>query len=134
VVSQTVVANVVASLGVGRHLLLLGKSIGTTEALAEAIGDEAADSGLCCGALTMTAKPASLVSIRNVVVDHFRDDFWLILRQATPVALRRVIDDLAEEKRAPTWRFIAAATAKPRALLTELSPAARRQLALIEVE
>jgi hypothetical protein len=128
--SDALTATVIASLKIGKHLLIAGPSTDGAEMVAELITDTAADSGVTYGTVTLTGHTATLLLVNDVLAPSFRDSFWIVLRRAEPLGLRRVMDQLAEGS-GP--RLIAATAMSPRALVAPLSPAGRRALALIDL-
>jgi hypothetical protein len=129
-IADPLTATVIASLKIGKHLLIAGPSPDSAEMVAELIADTAADSGVAYGTVTITSRTASLLSLSDLLAPSFREDFWIVLRRAEPVGLRRIIDQISDG-RGP--RLIAATAMCPRALVAPLSPAGRRALALVDL-
>jgi hypothetical protein len=126
------VLNALASLKARKNLLLFGETIDLADAVAELITDEAADAGLCYGTLILPPATVALISLEHILVDHFRSDFWLVLRRADVLSLRRIVDYLRKDRAESPQRLLATTVNPPR-VLGGLTPEARRQLALIEV-
>jgi hypothetical protein len=72
-------------------------------------------------------------SVERILFEQHAQDFWIVLRRATPVALSRVIDELRSRSNA-NQPLLAVAAGAPGLALKNLSPAARRQLALIDLD
>jgi hypothetical protein len=132
-IDRRVFASALASLQTGKHLLLFGDSKDACEGTAELIADEAADRGRTYGSLVLSAETASLLPLERILSEQHAQDFWIVLRRATPVALSRVIDELGSRSNA-NQRLLAVAAGAPGLALGNLSPAARRQLALIDLD
>jgi hypothetical protein len=132
-VPDSVLASALASLRIQKHLLLFGDEIEFLEAIVELIADDAADSGASYGTLVVPPETAALIPLKDILLDPFRRDFWVVLRRTDAVALRRIIDQLRTDGGQSTQRLLATTTKSPRVVLRDLTPAARRLLSLVEV-
>jgi hypothetical protein len=128
----SVSSQVVASLKIGKHLLLFGPTAEICEAVAELVADEAADRGLSFGTLIFSSTTASLIPLHDVLSERHGADFWVILRRADPISLRRLVDELRGESNVKR-RLLAVTTRGPGLVLRDLSAAARRELAIIDI-
>jgi hypothetical protein len=127
----SVSSHVVASLKIGKHLLFFGPTAEICEAVAELVADEAADRGLSFGTLILSSSTASLIPLHDVLSERHRADFWVILRRADPISLRRLVDELRGDSKVK--RRLLAVTTRGPGVLRDLSAAARRELAIIDI-
>jgi hypothetical protein len=104
------------------------------EAFAEVLGDEATDCGLCLGTLGLTGGFAGLLLPSDVLVNGFRNDFWIILRRADAVSLERLVQYLTMARPPRSWHFIGTSMMASSSLLRGLSPAGKRRVAVVEVD
>jgi hypothetical protein len=132
VVESRVFANALASLEAGKHLLMFGGNAQICEATAELIADEAADVGRSYGTVVLSGETASLLPVSRILTEEYVQDFWVVLRRTTAIALGRLLDELHQRPGA-NQRLLAVAAGAPRLALDSLSPRARRQIALVDV-
>jgi hypothetical protein len=123
----------ISALKVGRHPVVVGEPA-RADAFVEVLGDAATDCGICLGTLGLTGATAGLLSPSDVLMNGFRNDFWLILRRADAASLERLVQYLTIARPPRSWHFIGTSVMASGGLLRELSPAGKRRIAVIELD
>jgi hypothetical protein len=131
---ESVIATTIAALEIGKFPVIRGNTA-RGEAFVELVGDQAVDCGLCLGTVIVRNATLALLSMRNIIANGFRNDFWMIVRGAENAGLQTLIDYSVEIGiSGATWRFIASCAAESNSFSDGPSLAANRRIAVIELD
>jgi hypothetical protein len=126
------IASTIAALQIGKSPVIIGDTR-RGAAFAELVGDQAADCGLCLGTVTIQDKAASLLTPAEILNERFRDDFWLIVRDAEAPTVERLAHYAMAIGSASSWRFLVCTSVGLPALVAG-ALGDRREIAFIDLD
>jgi hypothetical protein len=132
-VRRGVLESAVASLAIGKHLMLMAGLNNEGAAVAEMLADTAGDRGFCFGCLTLSPAAARLLTSADVIASQFGDDVWLVARGADETGIRRIGDYAQAIRSHGHWRALVVTELLYAEAVRALSSAARRRFAFVEL-